>query len=62
MRWHGRRVSVYAYSVPTDMRKGFDGLCALVAQGLHRDPLTGDVFVFLSQSSWTFVRTSADPR
>jgi transposase len=44
MRWHGRRVAVYAYAVPTDMRKGFDGLCALVAQGLHRNPLSGDVF------------------
>ena len=39
MRWHGRRVQVYAYTRPTDMRKGFDGLCALVTQGLHRDPL-----------------------
>jgi hypothetical protein len=32
MRWHGRRVTVYAYGVPTDMRKGFDGLGALVSQ------------------------------
>ena len=49
MRWHGRRVTVYAYAAPTDMRKGFDGLCALVTQGLHRDPLSGDVFLFLSR-------------
>jgi transposase len=49
MRWHGRRVAVYAYAVPTDMRKGFDGLCALVAQGLHRNPLSGDVFLFVSR-------------
>ena len=34
MRWHGRRVAVYAYGAPTDMRKGFDGLCALVTQHL----------------------------
>ena len=33
----------------TDMRKGFDGLSALVTQGLHRDPLSGDVFLFLSR-------------
>ena len=39
MRWHGRRVTVYAYAQPTDMRKGFDGLGALVTQGLQRDPL-----------------------
>jgi transposase len=31
------------------MRKGFDGLCALVTQGLHRDPLSGDVFIFVSR-------------
>ena len=35
MRWSGRRVTVYAYARPTDMRKGFDGLCALVVQGLQ---------------------------
>lgn len=49
MRWHGRRVTVYAYGVPTDMRKGFDGLGALVSQRLGRDPLTGDVYLFLSR-------------
>jgi transposase len=31
------------------MRKGFDGLCALVTQGLHRDPLSGDIFIFVSR-------------
>jgi transposase len=49
MRWHGRRVTVYAYTGPTDMRKGFDGLCALVSQGLQRDPLSGDLFIFVSR-------------
>jgi transposase len=49
MRWHGRRVQVFAYTRPTDMRKGFDGLCALVTQGLQRDPLSGDVFIFVSR-------------
>ncbi len=49
MRWHGRRVQVYAYTRPTDMRNGFDGLCALVTQGLHRDPLGGDIFIFVSR-------------
>ena len=48
MRWHGRRVTVYAYGVPTDLRKGFDGLSALVTQRLQRDPLNGDVFLFVS--------------
>lgn len=49
MRWYGRRVTVYAYGVPTDMRKGFDGLCAVVSQRLGRDPLNGDVYLFLSR-------------
>jgi len=49
MRWHGRRVMVYAYAPPTDMRKGFDGLSALVTQGLQRDPLSGDAFIFVSR-------------
>jgi hypothetical protein len=38
MRWHGRRVSVYAYTEPTDMRKGFDGLSALVSERLSARP------------------------
>jgi len=50
LRWAGRHVAVYAYAAPTDMRKGFDGRCALVTQGLQRDPLTGDMFVFVSRN------------
>jgi transposase len=50
MRWHGRRVAVYAYAAPTDMRKGFDGLAGLVSQRLGRDPLNGDVYLFLSRN------------
>ena len=49
MRWPGRRVTVYAYAQPTDMRKGFDGLSALVTTGLQRDPLNGDVYIFVSR-------------
>jgi len=33
---------------PTDMRKGFDSLCGLVRDELGRDPLSGEVFVFIS--------------
>jgi transposase len=32
---------------PTDMRKGFDSLCGLVRNELGRDPLSGEVFVFI---------------
>jgi len=31
------------------MRKGFDGLSALVTQDLARDPLSGEVFIFVSR-------------
>jgi len=31
------------------MRKGFDGLSGLVTAGLQRDPLNGDVYIFLSR-------------
>lgn len=49
MRWHGRRVTVYAHTAPTDMRKGFDSLCALVSEQLGGHPTSGDVFLFLSR-------------
>jgi transposase len=49
MRWPDRRVTVFAYGVPTDMRKGFDGLCAVVRQQLERDPLNSDVYLFVSR-------------
>jgi transposase len=41
-----RQVGVYAYGAPVDMRKGFDGLSALVTGGLKRDPLSGDCYLF----------------
>lgn len=39
----------YLYREPTDMRKSFDGLCGLVRSGMKRDPLSGDVFVFINR-------------
>lgn len=39
----------YLYRLPTDMRKGFDGLSGLVRQELKQDPLSGDVFIFLNR-------------
>lgn len=44
-----RQVAVYAYGAPVDMRKGFDGLSALVSQGLGRDPLSGDCYLFTNR-------------
>jgi hypothetical protein len=41
---------ILVYGKPVDMRKGFDGLAALVKQTLKEDPLSGDLFLFLSRS------------
>lgn len=49
MRWAGRQVAVYAHRTPADMRKGFDSLCALVSEQLMRNPLNGDVYLFVSR-------------
>lgn len=49
-----RNLRVWAYARPTDLRKGFDGLSALVRRGLGRDPLSGDCFLFTNRA-----RTSA---
>jgi transposase len=32
------------------MRKGFDGLAALVKQSLREDPLSGDLFLFMGRN------------
>jgi transposase len=43
-----RQVAVWAYGAPADLRKGFDGLSALVTLGLDRDPLSGDCYLFVN--------------
>lgn len=39
----------WLYREPADMRKSFDGLCGLVRSGMKRDPLSGEVFVFINR-------------
>lgn len=39
----------YLYAQATDMRKGFGGLSGLVRDRLGKDPLSGDVFVFINR-------------
>jgi transposase len=39
----------FLYQHAADMRRGFDGLCGLVREGLRMDPLTGDVYIFLNR-------------
>lgn len=45
-----RQVAVHAYTASADMRKSFDALSALVARGLGRDVLSGDLFLFVSRN------------
>ena len=44
------RVRAFACGSPVDMRKGFDGLFALVRRELRRDPLSGDLFLFVNKT------------
>ena len=58
MRPAGRRavlsispsIRIFVHALPTDMRKHFDGLCAIVTQSFGKDVLHGDYFVFLNRS------------
>ena len=43
----GLQVRVYLCTSPTDMRKGFDTLAALVREQLKHDPLSGSLFLFV---------------
>jgi transposase len=43
------QIRVHLYGHPCDMRKSFPGLYALTRQGLREDPLSGDLFVFVSR-------------
>lgn len=40
---------VWLYQVPTDMRKSFNGLAALVKNKLKENSLTGDMFIFVNR-------------
>jgi transposase len=42
-------VRIYLSTQPTDMRKGFDSLAAVVRDWLGHDPLSGHLFVFRSR-------------
>ena len=44
-----RRVRVFAYAAPADMRRGYDGLSLLVRRDLCRDPLSGEMYLFTNR-------------
>jgi transposase len=45
----GLGVRIYLCTAPTDMRKGFDTLAALVRESLQYDPLSGHLFLFVGR-------------
>ena len=46
----GAHQKYYIYKGAVDMRKGYYGLSGLVRNELGSDPMSGDVYVFLSRS------------
>ena len=44
-----RAVRAFAYPKPTDLRNGYNGLFGLVKTGLARDPLSGELFLFVNK-------------
>lgn len=46
-------VRYFLYRHQADMRKGFDSLSGLVREGLGKDPLSGDVFIFFNKRRTT---------
>jgi len=45
--WAGARI--WLHRPAADLRGSFDKLSGLVRQGLHQDPLSGDLFVFVNR-------------
>lgn len=44
-----RRVRVFAYPRPADLRQGYDGLYGLVQSAMKGDVLSGDLFLFVNR-------------
>ncbi len=40
---------IFAYTLPTDMRKGFDGLSGIVRNEFQADPTDGSLFIFINR-------------
>jgi transposase len=46
----GRQVRVWACARPVSMRKSFDGLFAEAKHAMGKDPLAGDMFLFVARN------------
>ncbi len=40
---------IYAYTQPTDMRKGFNGLSGIIRSEFDADPTDGSLFLFVNR-------------
>lgn len=45
-----RKLKVWVFAAPVDMRKGYNGLSAIVRDGFARQLLDGDVFLFVGKT------------
>ena len=45
--------SYYLCPGDCDLRKGFDALCGVVSSDMGRDPLSGEVFIFMNRTRTT---------
>lgn len=43
------QMAYHLYLAPTDMRKGFNGLCGLVRSQMQDDPTDGKVYIFINR-------------
>ena len=43
------QVRIWLCTIPTDMRKSYNGLSALVKKALQDNPLSGEMFVFVNR-------------
>lgn len=43
-------IRIFVCAAPTDMRKQFDGLSALVTHSFGKDVMTGDYFLFINRA------------
>ena len=57
MMMPAHKVRILVATRPVDVRKGHDGLAALVQSALQEDPFTGTVFVFRAKRR----RSAEDP-
>lgn len=48
MLFHYQIRSYFLYTGKTDMRKGIDSLSGIVSNELKKNPLTGDLFIFMN--------------